>query len=151
MTEYWEKRWKEARACNQHPWNQKSKELLQMLPDDAVEYESQEPYNQPDPNQLYCLQLMDWGLKNLEEFQPVLPREIIPMHGLFNLLQTLRVEATPKGAMEFLTETPWDPESDPFPTVEAFRKVETPEEGAYLLLGNLSEHKKSEHKNWWDS
>ena len=49
---------------NNHPWNQKAKQLLLQLPDDDVdmEYGSMKPYNQVSEDQLYVLQLMEWGL-----------------------------------------------------------------------------------------
>ena len=49
---------------NNHPWNQKAKQLLLQLPDDDVEteYNSMVPYNQVGENRLYVLQLMEWGL-----------------------------------------------------------------------------------------
>ena len=49
---------------NNHPWNQKAKQLLLQLPDDDVEteYGSILPYNQVDEDRLYVLQLIEWGL-----------------------------------------------------------------------------------------
>lgn len=46
---------------NNHPWNQKAKQLLLQLPDDdADEYDFR--YNSVPDDCLYVLQLMEWGL-----------------------------------------------------------------------------------------
>lgn len=50
---------------NNHPWNQKAKQLLLQLPDDDVEYDSGRRYNRVDVDELYVLQLMNWGLNML--------------------------------------------------------------------------------------
>lgn len=121
---------------NNHPWNQKAKELLQKIPDKELDgiY----------PDQLYVLQLMRWGLDYLPEFKEMVkPQETMEHNKLFNELNGLILE-TPKEAMEFLTETPWDPDSEPYPEVRKFRKVQSPERGAEMLLTNLYERIR-----WW--
>ena len=125
---------------NNHPWNQKAKELLQKIPENEIEgiY----------PNQLYVLQLMQWGLNHLPEIkemkQPMLqPVQTTSLSDLYNELNGLILQ-TPKEAMEFLTETPWDPEAEPYPEVWRFRKLTSPELGAEMLLTNLYERIR-----WW--
>ena len=125
---------------NNHPWNQKAKELLQKLPEDEIEgiY----------PDQLYSLQLMQWGLNHLPEFKEMHQPLIVPVNtttpsDLSNELNYLILQP-PKEAMEFLTETPWDPESEPYPEVRRFQKITSPEKGAEMLLTNLYERIR-----WW--
>ena len=125
---------------NNHPWNQKAKELLQKLPKDEIE--------EIDPEQLYILQLMQWGLNHLPEFEEMEKPSIVPVNtttpsDLMNELNGLMLK-TPKEAMEFLTETPWDPESEPYPEVKRFRILQSPERGAEMLLTNLYERIR-----WW--
>lgn len=127
-------------VLNNHPWNQKAKELLEKLPEDEIEgiY----------PDQLYVLQLMQWGLDNLpaytEESVPIIqPPATTTRVDLRNELNGLILK-TPKEAMEFLTETPWDEESEPYPEVNVFRKLKSPERGAEMLLANLFERIR-----WW--
>jgi hypothetical protein len=125
---------------NNHPWNQKAKELLQKIPNEEIEgiY----------PDQLYILQLMQWGLNHLPEFEEMKKPSIVPVNtttvsDLINELNGLMLK-TPKEAMEFLTETPWDPESEPYPEVWRFRGIQTAENGAEMLLTNLYERIR-----WW--
>ena len=146
MTEYWRQRESQARWWNRHPWNQKSKELLQELPDDAIDSDSQEPYNQSDPAQLYCLQLMKWGMVTLEEFQYDNPiyerRKPITLSDIWNHLNSLIVDWSPTEVMQYLTSTLWEhPEynGDP-PEMGGFQKAKTPAEGAMKLLDTLNDH-----------
>lgn len=124
---------------NNHPWNQKAQELLQK-----TELEGEYP------DHLYLLQLMQWGLDNLPEFKEmevpmIQPPQTTSRVDLFNELNGLILQ-TPKEAMEFLTETPWDPDSEPYPEVRRFQKVQSPERGAEMLLTNLYERIR-----WWTS
>ena len=52
---------------NNHPWNQKAKQLLLKLPDDDVdtEYGSRHPYNQVDEDRLYVLSINGVGIEHL--------------------------------------------------------------------------------------
>ena len=127
---------------NNHPWNRKAKELLEKLPEDEIEF------GEINPDQLYSLQLMQWGLNHLPEFKEMQQPSIVPVNtttpsDLSNELNGLFLKS-PKEAMEFLTETPWDLESEPYPEVRRFRKITSPEKGAEMLLTNLYERIR-----WW--
>ena len=53
---------------NNHPWNQKAKQLLLKLPDDDdVREHVDYPYNRVKRDRLYVLQLMEWGLHTCTE------------------------------------------------------------------------------------
>ena len=62
MTEYWIKREKEAEAWNRHPWNQKAKELLTQL-------ENEDEIVGLNPEAPYVIQLAEWGINSLPEYQ----------------------------------------------------------------------------------
>ena len=108
MTEYWIKREKEAEAWNRHPWNQKAKELLTQL-------ENEDEIVGLNPEAPYVLQLAEWGINSLPEYQrktqipslPHQPRNTL-QNDLIDLIEGLLTNRTPKEAMEFLLETPWD-------------------------------------------
>ena len=143
MTAYWSKWTKEAEVWNRHPWNRKAKELMEQL-------EEEEMYAYPEG--LYVLQLAEWGLANLPEYQPkvriVLSMPHVPrdtLHSdLYDLIQSLMHNRSPKFAMEFMTETPWDESDAARPYVEAFQKLTSPEEAAAEMLENLTERMR-----WW--
>lgn len=124
---------------NNHPWNQKAKELLNKLPEnEAVAY----------PEALYLLQLAKWGLTYLPEYQmskpiprlPHVPRDTLN-NDLYETIDALMHVRTPKEAMEFILETPWD-ESDK--ALSEFQKVTEANEGAAQILENLTERLR-----WW--
>ena len=88
MTAYWSKWTKEAEVWNRHPWNRKAKELMEQL-------EEEEMYAYPEG--LYVLQLAEWRLANLPEYQPKvrivlsmphLPRDTLHSD-LYDLIQSL--------------------------------------------------------------
>ena len=57
---------------NNHPWNQKAKQLLLELPDDDdVREHVNYPYNRVATDRLYVLQLMEWGLYTHTERETV--------------------------------------------------------------------------------
>ena len=124
---------------NNHPWNQKAKELLNKLPEnEAVAY----------PGTPYLLQLAEWGLTYLPEYQtskhppmsmPHVPRDTLNSD-LYDLIENLKMQ-TPKEAMESILETPWD-ESDK--ALPEFQKVTEANEGAAQMLENLTERLR-----WW--
>lgn len=100
-----QEQWKPT-SWNRHPWNRKAKELLDEVDKDVF------------PEGLYVLQLAEWGIENLPEYQhktqlmpsmPHLPRENL-QSDLSNLINDLMNNHSPKQAMEFLMETPWDAE-----------------------------------------
>lgn len=125
---------------NNHPLNQKAKELLNKLPEnEAVAY----------PGALYLLQLAKWGLTYLPEYQtskppipwlPHVPRDTLN-NDLYETIDVLMHVRTPKEAMEFILETPWD-ESDK--ALPEFQKVTEANEGAAQILENLTERLR-----WW--
>ncbi len=125
---------------NNHPLNQKAKELLNRLPEDeVVAY----------PEALYLLQLAKWGLTYLPEYQtstppipwlPHLPRDTLN-NDLYETIDALMHVRTPKDAMEFMLETPWD-ESDK--ALPKFQKLTSPDLAAERVLQNLTERIR-----WW--
>ena len=129
----------EKALWNRHPWNQKAKELLIQLEEEGV-------YAYPEA--LYVLQLAEWGLANLPEYQPKgripsLPH--VPRDTLHNdLISDLMHHRSPTFAMEFMTETPWDESDAARPRVEAFQKLTEPGEAAAQILENLTERMR-----WW--
>ena len=126
---------------NNHLWNQKAEELLNKLPkNEVVAY----------PEALYVLQLAEWGLANLPEYQttqlppmsmPHVPRDTLNSD-LYYLIESLKMQ-TPKEAMGFLTETPWDSSDAARPYPEVFQKLTEPSEAAAQILENLTE------RMWW--
>ena len=127
---------------NRHPWNQKAKELLDTLPEsEVVAY----------PEALYVLQLAEWGLTYLPEYQPTgqipsmphVPRDTLH-NDLYDLINALMHHRSPTFAMEFMTETPWDDEDEARPSVEQFQKLKSPDRAAELILENLTERMR-----WW--
>ena len=132
----------EKALWNRHPWNQKAKDLLDTLPEsEVVAY----------PEALYVLQLAEWGLTYLPDYQPSekiptlphVPRDTLA-HDLYNLITDLMHNRSPTFAMEFMTETPWDDEDVARPRVEEFQKVTSPDRAAELILENLTERMR-----WW--
>ena len=93
-----QEQWKET-SWNRHPWNQKAKELLDKLPENEVA---------PFPEGLYVLQLAQWGIENLPNYQhktrippwPHLPRDTL-QSDLMNLINDLMNNHSLKQAMEF--------------------------------------------------
>ena len=127
---------------NLHPWNQKAKELLDTLPEsEVVAY----------PEALYVLQLAEWGLTYLPDYQPTgripsmphVPRDTLH-NDLYDLINDLMHHRSPTFAMEFMTETPWDASDAARPRVEAFQKLTEPGEAAAQILENLTERMR-----WW--
>lgn len=124
---------------NNHPLNQKAKELLIALESNEV----------PRDGTLYLLQLAEWGLQNLEDYQPSrqiprmphLPRNTV-QNDLYETIQGLMHNQTPKEAMEFLMETPWDETGGE--ALSEFQSVTDPEVGATQVLQNLTER-----IQWW--
>ena len=123
---------------NRHPWNQKAKELLDTLPESEVA---------AYPEALYVLQLAEWGLTYLPDYQPTNKRHcrIVELRSdLYNLINDLMHHRSPTFAMEFMTETPWDDEDGARPSVEQFQKLTSPDRAAELILENLTERMR-----WW--
>jgi len=124
---------------NNHPLNQKAKELLTALNSDEM----------PHEGGLYLLQLAEWGLQNLPDYQPSgqiprmphLPRDTT-QNDLYDTIQALMHQRTPKEAMEFVLETPWDETGDE--ALPEFQSVTDPEVGATQVLQNLTER-----MTWW--
>lgn len=122
---------------NNHPLNQKAKTLLEVLESDET----------PHDGALYLLQLAEWGLQNLEDYQPTgqiprmphLPRNTV-QNDLRDLIDDLKYQ-TPQFAMEFITETPWDASDK---ALSEFQKVTETEQGATEVLQNLMERMR-----WW--
>ena len=133
-----QEQWKPT-SWNRHPWNRKAKELLDQMDKGIF------------PEGLYVPQLAEWGIENLPEYQkttrippfPHQPRDSL-QSDLSNPINDLMNYHSPKQAMEFMLETPWDSEDAPRPYVEEFQKLETPEEGAEQILENLTERMR-----WW--
>ena len=132
----------EKAVWNRHPWNQKAKELLDTLPEsEVVAY----------PEALYILQLAEWGLTYLPDYQPKdqipsmphVPRDTL-QNDLYDLINSLMHNRSPTFAMEFMTETPWDESDTARPTVEEFQKLTEPGEAAAEILENLTERMR-----WW--
>lgn len=127
---------------NNHPWNQKAKELLNKLPENEV---------MAYPEALYVLQLASWGLANLPEYQPTgqipsfphVPRDTLHSD-LYDLIEDLMHNRSPKFAMEFMLETPWDESDAARPYVEVFQKMTSPDVAAARILENLTERMR-----WW--
>ena len=128
--------WKPT-SWNNHPLNRKAKTLLDEVNRDAF------------PEGLYLLQLAEWGIENLPEYQhetrlmpsmPHLPRENL-QGDLIDLINDLMNNHSQKQAMEFLMETPWDESDKALPT---FQQIKTPQEGAEQVLENLTERMR-----WW--
>ena len=117
--------------------------MMAQLPEDEVA---------PYPEALYVLQLAEWGLANLPEYQPKvrilpsmphLPRDTLHSD-LYDLINSLMHNRSPTFAMEFMTETPWDESDTARPTVEEFQKLTEPGEAAAEILENLTERMR-----WW--
>ena len=127
---------------NNHPWNQKAKELMEQLGEDEVTLY---------PEALYVLQLAKWGLANLPEYQPTgqippfphVPRDTLHSD-LYDLIEDLMHNRSPKFAMEFMLETPWDESDAARPYVEVFQKMTSPDAAAARILENLTERMR-----WW--
>lgn len=157
---------------NNHPWNQKAKELLLQLADEDVEFNSQEPYNQPDPDQLYLLQLMDWGLNAGGRWSSDLPcdrwewtdseimqewryeqQEQYPFADLEIVEQQMLsfvLDMTPKQIMLYLMAFPrHHPEEAICGEMDNFEKASNPSDGAIWLLYTVSEITKTASASLW--
>lgn len=155
----------ESLPQNNHPWNQKAKELLLQLPDE-------EPYNQPDPDQLYLLQLMDWGLNAGGRWSSDLPcdrwewtdSEIMqewryeqqgqyPFADLEIVEQQMLsfvLDMTPKQIMLYLMVFPGHhPEEAICGEMNNFEKASNPSDGAIWLLYTVSEITKTAVASLW--
>ena len=147
---------------NNHPWNQKAKQLLLQLPDDDVdtEYGSRHPYNQVDEDRLYVLQLMEWGLNTC----PSRPSWELPSdasewtesewmmkwrddqrrdgHYAFadmdiveEQMRSFILDMTPKQIMLYLMVTPGEhPEEAIYGEMSVYEKTSDPSTGAIFLL-----------------
>ena len=99
------------------------------------------------------IQLAEWGINSLPEYQrkaqipslPHQPRNTL-QNDLMDLIEGLLTNRTPKEAMEFLLETPWDASDGARPTVEDFQKLTEPGEAAAEILENLTERMR-----WWSN
>ena len=147
---------------NNHPWNQKAKQLLLQLPADDVEteYNSMVPYNQVDENRLYVLQLMEWGLNTYTGRSPSeMPRDDSEWtesewmmkwrdkqrrdgHYAFADLQIVEeqmrsfiLDMTPKQIMLYLMVVPEEhPEEAIHGEMSVFEETSDPSTGAIFLL-----------------
>ena len=147
---------------NNHPWNQKAKQLLLQLPDDDVdtEYGSRHPYNQVDEDRLYVLQLMEWGL-NTSPSRPFweLPSDesewtesewmmkwrdkqrrdghyaFADMDIVEEQMRSFILDMTPKQIMLYLMVTPGEhPEEAIYGEMSVYEKTSDPSTGAIFLL-----------------
>ena len=152
---------------NNHPWNQKAKQLLLQLPDDDVEteYNSMVPYNQVDENRLYVLQLMEWGLNTYTGHSPSeLPRDdyewtetermmewrdeqrrdghyaFADMSIVEEQIRSFILDMTPKQIMLYLMVVPEaHPEESIYGEMDVFEKASDPSTGAIFLLHTVCE------------
>ena len=151
---------------NNHPWNQKAKQLLLQLPDDVeTEYNSMVPYNQVDENRLYVLQLMEWGLNTYTGRSPSeLPRDdyewtetermmewrdeqrrdghyaFADMSIVEEQIRSFILDMTPKQIMLYLMVVPEaHPEESIYGEMDVFEKASDPSTGAIFLLHTVCE------------
>ena len=161
---------------NNHPWNQKAKQLLLQLPDDDVdsEYGSGYPYNQVLRDQLYVLQLMEWALNtNTGHWYSELPNDesewteserMIKWRGkqrqdeqyafaeLWLVEEQMRsfiLDMTPKQIMLYLMAFPGHhPEEAIYGEMSIFEETDDPSTGAIFLLRTVSEITKTAASTW---
>ena len=169
----------ESLQQNNHPWNQKAKELLLQLPDDDVEFNSQVPYNQVREDQLYVLQLMDWGLnvggrwssdlpcdrwewtdsEVMQEWRYKQQREgqyaFADLWIVEQQMLSFILDMTPKQIMLYLMAFPGHhPEEAICGEMDNFEKASDTATGAIFLLGTVSEITKTSISlgwapHWW--
>ena len=162
---------------NNHPWNQKAKQLLLQLPDDDVdwEYGTRCPYNQVSRNQLYVLQLMEWGLNTstgcgyselpsdesewTESERMIKWRDEQRREGQYAFAELWLVEEqmrsfildmTPKQIMLYLMAFPGHhPEEAIYGEMSVFEETDEPSTGAIFLLHTVSEITKTAATSLW--
>ncbi len=152
---------------NNHPWNQKAKQLLLQLPDDDVdsEYGSWCPYNQVSRDQLYVLQLMEWGLNtSTGRWYSELPSDegewtesermtkwrdkqrrdghyaFADLEIVEEQMRSFILDMTPKQIMLYLMAFPGHhPEEAIYGEMSVFEEADDPSTGAIFLLHTVSE------------
>ena len=162
---------------NNHPWNQKAKQLLLQLPDDDVdwEYGSMHPYNQVDEDRLYVLQLMEWGLNTSPSRPPwELPSDnsewtesewmmqwrdkqrkdghyaFADMSIVEEQVRSFILDMTPKQIMLYLMVLPdAHPEEAIYGEMSVFEEASDPSTGAIFLLHTVCELTKIAASSWY--
>lgn len=154
---------------NNHPWNQKAKQLLLQLPDDDVdttEFGTGEPYNQVQEDQLYILQLLDWGMNAsgshyatkmpldesqwtesewMEQWRWKLRQQpqwwrVTPKLWVVEEQIELFADMTPKQIMLFLMAFPGEPPDHAiWMYMYDYEEADTPSTGAMWLIETISE------------
>ena len=163
---------------NNHPWNQKAKQLLLQLPENDVdwEYGSECPWS----DQLYVLQLMEWGLNtSTGRWYSELPSDewewtesermmkwrdkqrqdgqyaFADLQIVEEQMRSFILDMTPKQIMLYLMAFPGHhPEEAICGEMSVFEEADDPSTGAIFLLHTVSEITKTAatllwKQTWW--
>lgn len=143
----WDLRWLPT-EWNKHPWNKKAKQLLETLQDDAMgrDWEGVPTLwrEMLKPFAPHVLNLMRWGLQNLEEYQDqnLSHRGWKCRNDMVQLVENMTWLWSPVETMEFLLGIGMEEitgQEAPDPTPEEFNKVKRIEVGASWMLATLEE------------
>ena len=164
---------------NNHPWNQKAKQLLLQLREDDVDWEYSSESEYPWSDQLYVLQLMEWGLNtSTGRWYSELPSDewewtesermmkwrdkqrqdgqyaFADLEIVEEQMRSFILDLTPKQIMLYLMAFPGHhPEEAIYGEMSVFEKTNDPSTGAIFLLHTVSEITKTATslmlKPWW--